>query len=67
VVLAAFSKSMTLIIVAIAIAVLALAITALIHSALSGIYSAALYRYAKTGQGTEAFNKDALQLAFAPK
>jgi Family of unknown function (DUF6159) len=67
VVLAAFTHSWPAIIVAVAIGVLALGITALVHSALSGIYSAALYRYATTGEGTDAFNKDALQLAFAPK
>ena len=67
VVLAIVSQSVPLIVAAIALAVLALAITALVHSALTGIYSAALYRYATTGEGTEAFDKSALQLAFAPK
>ena len=61
------TKSLAAIILAVAIAALALGITALVHSALAGIYSAALYRYATTGEGTDAFNKDALQLAFAPK
>jgi hypothetical protein len=67
IVLASFSHNWALIITAIAIGVLALAITALIHSALSGIYSAALYRYATTGEGTGVFDKNTMQLAFAPK
>jgi hypothetical protein len=67
VLLAAMSHNMALIIVAAAIAALAFAVTALAHAALSGIYSAALYRYATTGEGTDAFDKGTLQLAFAPK
>jgi hypothetical protein len=67
VVLATLSHSVALVITAIAIAALALGVTALIHAALSGIYSAALYRYATTGEGSDAFGKDKLQLAFAPK
>jgi len=67
VVLAAMTHSWPIVIAAIALGVLALAITALVHSALTGIYSAALYRYATTGQGTEVFHADALKSAFAPK
>lgn len=67
VVLAVLTHSWPLVIVTAAIGVLALAITALVHSALSGIYSAALYRYATTGEGTGVFDKNTLQLAFAPK
>jgi Family of unknown function (DUF6159) len=47
--------------------VLAILALALIHSALNGIYSAALYRYA-TGQSPgESFSADALNSAFRPK
>ena len=67
VVLATLTHAWPLVIAAIAIGVLALAITALVHSALSGIYSAALYRFATTGEGTEAFDANTLKLAFAPK
>ena len=67
VVLAAMTHSWPIVIAAIALGVLALAVTALVHSALTGIYSAALYRYATTGQGTEVFHADTLKSAFAPK
>jgi hypothetical protein len=57
--------------VVIALAVLALAITlifaVLVHSALSGIYAAVLYRYATTGECAPGFNSLVLQGAFAPK
>jgi hypothetical protein len=38
-----------------------------VQAALSGIYSAALYRYAMDGQAPAGFDTGALQLAFAPK
>jgi hypothetical protein len=34
---------------------------------LSGIYAAALYRYASGGQMTEGFDASTIKLAFAPK
>ena len=40
--------------------------TALINSALSGIYAAALYRYASGNSTTQGFDSNALQLAFVP-
>ena len=46
---------------------LAIAITALVQSALGGIYAAALYRYATNGEATQGFDNEALRLAFAPK
>ena len=46
---------------------LAVAITALVQSALGGIYAAALYRYATNGETTQGFDNEALRLAFAPK
>lgn len=39
----------------------------LVHAALAGIYSAALYRYASQGQVGSGFDTGALQAAFAPK
>jgi hypothetical protein len=39
----------------------------LAHAALSGIYSAALYRYATTGSAGAAFDSGVLQAAFVPK
>ena len=39
----------------------------LVQSALSGIYSAALYRYAANGQSGLGFENGELQAAFQPK
>lgn len=44
-----------------------LALSALVQTALTGIYAAALYRYAATGQIGQGFDSQALQSAFAPK
>jgi len=52
---------------AVVMTLLAVAITALIQSALAGVYAAALYRYATTGQGTTGFAAEEMKLAFAPK
>jgi hypothetical protein len=41
--------------------------TILFHSALSGIYSAVLYRYASNGDSTIGFDSSALTSAFLPK
>ena len=61
------AQSVALIVAALVVMMLALGITALVHSALAGIYSAALYRYATKGEGMPGFDGDALRLAFAPK
>jgi len=45
----------------------AVALLALIQTALSGIYAAALYRFASTGQTGPGFDSAALQQAFTPK
>jgi hypothetical protein len=47
--------------------ILGIALTGLLQSALTGIYSAALYRYATTGEGTGAFAPDDIRLAFVAK
>ena len=57
---------------ALAIAILVVLIFAvlfvwLVHSALTGIYSAALYRYAANGESSTGFDNQALQAAFMPK
>ncbi len=67
VVIAAFSISVTLAITLAVIAVLALVLLAVVQSALSGIYSAALYRYATVGEAPAGFEGTGLQHAFAPK
>lgn len=47
--------------------VLAAVVLSVIQSALSGIYSAALYRYAMAHEAPDAFRGMALESAFAPK
>ena len=47
--------------------VVALIFTALAHAALSGIYSAALYRFATTGSAGAGFDSGVLQAAFGAK
>jgi len=47
--------------------VLALVMLGIIQSALSGIYSAALYRYATAGEAPVGFEGTAIATAFAPK
>jgi Family of unknown function (DUF6159) len=67
-VFAAFAtQSIAAIVAALIVTVLAIGITALVQSALSGIYAAALYRYATTGKGTQDFDANNMKLAFAPK
>ncbi|MEO8103970.1 MAG: DUF6159 family protein [Betaproteobacteria bacterium] len=67
VIAAAFTQNAALIVLTVVLAIAAVIVTALIHSALSGIYAAALYRYASDGTPTQGFDPNALQLAFAPK
>ncbi len=65
---AAFAAhSVTGLALALVATVLAVAMTGLVQSALTGIYAAALYRYATTGEGTQGFDADTLKLAFARK
>jgi hypothetical protein len=66
VIAAAFTQNMPLIILTIVVAIGAVIVTALIHAALSGIYAAALYRYASGGEKTSGFDSSALQQAFLP-
>src|SRR5438105_2094986 len=67
VIVAALAHNAFLVISALVISVLAVGIALLVQGALSGIYAAALYRYASTGEGTQGFDANALKLAFAPK
>jgi len=48
-------------------AILVIGFLALVQSALAGIYEAALYRYATTGEAALGFDPGTLQLAFRPK
>ena len=47
--------------------IIAVMLAILVHSALGGIYSAVLYRFATAGEGTPGFDQGVLQDAFAPK
>lgn len=51
----------------VAAAVIAILIVAMVNAALSGIYSAALYRYAVFGDVGTGFDKHMLETAFLPK
>jgi hypothetical protein len=64
---AAMGHSIGLFVTALVLTVLALGLTALVQSALAGIYEAALYRYATTGQAALGFDSETLQLAFRRK
>jgi hypothetical protein len=66
-VFAASSISVTLAVTLGFVAVLAVVALAIIQSALSAVYSAALYRYATVGEAPAGFESSGLQLAFAPK
>jgi Family of unknown function (DUF6159) len=61
------TKSVVAIVGVVVLAVIALILLALVQAALTGIYSAALYRYADTGEGSLGFDKNLLGTAFAPK
>lgn len=64
---AALTQGAPLIITAVVIVICAVLLIFLVHSALSGIYAAALYRYAAKQEGSGAFSSEALQLAFRAK
>lgn len=64
---AVFTKSVALTVIAAIIAIVAMVALALIHAALSGIYAAALYRYAVGGKETLGFDSGVLENAFAQK
>ncbi len=67
VIAAVMTKSITAIVVAVFIAFTMLILAVLIHSALSGIYAAALYRFASDSRQTAGFDAQTLAGAFAPK
>lgn len=64
---AAFAAGATAAIVVGVLGGLAIALLAAMQAALSGIYSAALYRFAVDGQAPEGFGGGELQAAFRPK
>lgn len=66
IVLAAMSESIALVVLSVVVLVLVLVFLGLINSALSGIYRAAVYRYAVTGE-TGYFRQDLVENAFRHK
>lgn len=64
---AAMTQNVYLVVTVLVITILAIGIAILVQGALSGIYAAALYRYASGGQLTQGFDASAIKLAFAPK
>ena len=67
IVLAAMAESLALLAVAIAVVVIAVLALALISSTLSGIYTAALYRYAAQGEIGGTFSPELVRNAFRTK
>ena len=65
--MAAAAHSVPLIVMTAIVVIGALAITALVQAALTGVYAAALYRYATGTKGTDGFDAQALEQAFVPK
>lgn len=66
-ILAASAESIGLIITLIIVIVLTITLLGLLSSTLSGIYAAAVYQYATTGQTGEFFDAKMIKHSFAPK
>jgi hypothetical protein len=62
--LAVFSGNITLVISLVALTLLGFALCGVLHATLQGIFIAALYQYAKTGQTPGQFHGDLIQGAF---
>lgn len=67
IVLAVMAESVVLIVLAVLAVVLLLVFLALASTTLSGIYTAAVYRYAVTGETGGFFREDLVEQAFRPK
>ncbi len=67
IVLAVMAKSVVLIVLVVLAVVLSLALLALASATLSGIYTAAVYRYAVTGETGGFFREDLVEQAFRPR
>ncbi len=66
IILAVNAQAIALIVGAVVVLILALAIVGLVQSTLEGIYSAAVYQYATTGQVGAFFDESLVRGAFAP-
>ena len=67
VILAVMSGSVGLIVTAVALVILLIMLILLVSSTLSGIYTAAVYRYATTGDTSGYFDADMVKSAFKLK
>jgi hypothetical protein len=67
VVLALMSGIFTLFLILLAVYIIYLAILMVVGSSLQGVYNTALYLYATTGNVPEAYSKELIENAFAPK
>ncbi|MDD1708535.1 MAG: DUF6159 family protein [Methanoregulaceae archaeon] len=62
--MAVISGNITLVIALVTLTILCFAISGVLHATLQGIFTAALYQYAKTGQTPGQFHGDLIQGAF---
>jgi len=60
-------ESVVLVVAIVSVAVIAMVVIGVIQGALSGIFQAALYRYAETGATPDDFDVDLIRGAFKPK
>ena len=67
VILAAATESVVVIVLAVALIILAIMALVLVSNTLSGIYVAAVYRYATTGEAGSYFDAGMVEGAFKPK
>lgn len=67
IILAAMTEVVALIVAVVVLWLLALLILALISSTLNGIYAAAVYRYAVTGETSGFFRQELVEEAFRPR
>jgi hypothetical protein len=64
---ASLTGSAMITVAAVGVLIVAIVVLALIHAALQGVYSAALYRYVTTGAAGTSFDGDLMQGAFRQK
>jgi hypothetical protein len=62
-----FTRSLAVMVLAVALFILLITVVAVVSSAMQGIFVVALYTYAKTGNVPEGFGKGVLENAFVPK
>ena len=67
IILAVAAESVALVVLVVLALVLTLVFLGLISSTLGGIYTAAVYQYAVTGEPSGYFRSDLVQNAFRPK